>query len=169
MKKPYRSIEFNDERKWKATHALDDLLQVGNQKALGYICSWKGETFKENVYGQDIKALKRSLAKSGKLVSLRKKHDGKCLVLWAGDKKMIQKILNRHKSLLKKSRWTADAKEFFKRISRTDVAHDQNEELYHLVAKLFNSWCLWCEKPIWVKGRKEPLSENPYDPDSDNG
>ena len=69
-----------------------------------------------------------------------------CGSLWVGDKNMIQSILDNHKELLTKNDWPLHAEEFFLKISSTHVEHDKNEDLYHLINKLFNIWCLFCER-----------------------
>lgn len=155
MKKPYRSKEFNDERKWKAKSLLDDVTQVGKQKAMGYV-----------------------LVETDKQLNLFKKKFGKQLTyykswgrnystptFWVGDKKMIQDIINNNKDLLIKNDWSLDASEVFNRICIYDVDHEYSPELYHFITDLFNSWCLWCEKPIMVSGKSQPDSASPFDPD----
>jgi hypothetical protein len=79
---------------------------------------------------------------------------------------MIQTILDNHKLILIENDWPTDAKFFFNKICRTDVDHRVNKKLYHLIAKLFNSWCLWCEpRPVSKNDESKMLSVNPYDPD----
>lgn len=160
MKKPYRSTNFNDERKWKSNHPFDDVLQVGKLKAVGYV---RGEPF-------DIETLKNNFIKSGKLVKLISG------TLWVGDHDMISLQINIDKNvkILTNANWIISAEEVFNNICKNneDSQHNNNSDLYHLITELFNSWCLWCEYPIYNKNSTSRydyfLSQNPYDPDLDN-
>jgi hypothetical protein len=67
MEKPYRSIYFNDERKWKSNHRDDDILQVGIKKAIGYICD-----LPDRYPGREIKLLEKESSEKGKFVLIRK-------------------------------------------------------------------------------------------------
>ena len=91
-----------------------------------------------------------------------------CPIFHVGNKPMIQNILDHHKDLLIKSDWPLNAKDFFYKLCFTDVDHEENKELYHLICDLFNSWCLWCDEKIWISGQSSPLSANPYDLDLDD-
>lgn len=165
MKRAYRSTEFNDERKWKSKSSLDDVLQVGTHKAVGYICQIEDH---EDHNEQAILKLQSQLLANGKLTIYEQDFDPDhewCPSLWAGDEKMIQSILDRNRDLVITSGWPAQAASFFDRLVRDDVSHKNNRDMYHLICELFNSWCLHCEKTIWVKGRSAPLSEHPFDPD----
>lgn len=162
MKKPYRSLDFNNERKWKATDHLDDVLQVGKHKAIGYVVENISYTHKDF----DMQALAGQLYAEGKL--LRVVTEGDLLFLWAGDCNMIATILEANKSLIEKNGWPLTAEVFFDRLSVEDIKHSLNAEMYHLVCDLFNSWCLWCEVPVrkkFVDGSTRFISANPYDPD----
>lgn len=153
MKKPYRSPEFNDERKWKAKNLLDDVVQVGKQKAIGYVC------ISDTILLEDLETMfptKLTYYKADRLVP----------VFYVGDMGMMQKIIDHNKDLLIKNNWSLNAVKVFDRVCREDVAHEENPDMYHFIADLFNSWCLWCEKPIWVAKKNQPLSEHPYDPDT---
>jgi len=161
--KPYRSIDFNDERKWKTTHLLDDVLQVGKQKAIGYVVDYTKYSTKEF----DMQTIANQLSSQGKLIRIVDLNEMK--LLWVGDKQMIKSILNKNASLTSNNGWPLDAEQFFNRIAVEDIDHTDNPEMYHVVCDLFNSWCLWCEKPIWKKfvdGSTRAISANPYDPDS---
>lgn len=85
-------------------------------------------------------------------------------VFWAGDPVMMQPIIDRQKDILIKAGWATNAEEVFNKLVETDVGHDENKALYHTIADLFNSWCLWCEQPIFVGDKV--LSGHPYDPDA---
>jgi hypothetical protein len=165
MDKPYRSIDFNDERKWKSTNLLDDVLQVGVHKAIGYVSASSVSSYKENVIGTDLLELEKVLIKNGK-ITLLQVEDSNNSFLWAGDQEMIQSILNKNQNILLEYKYPTDAKEFFMKLASEDVIdHNSNQKMYHLVAELFNSWCLWCEDKIWIYGEKI-LSTHPYDPDN---
>jgi hypothetical protein len=166
MKRPYRSKDFNDERKWKSNHPHDDVLQVGIQKAIGYVCWLSGHQT------NDLKELVFDMFDSGKLVMFRGSNSISHMnfpILYVGDERMIQSIADRQKDVLVKAGWPTEAGLIFEKICSVGVKHDENEELYHLIADLFNSWCLWCDIPLWPEGEKihEPFSRNPYDPDEE--
>ena len=156
MKKAYRSIDFNDERKWKKNNLLDDVIQVGIKKAIGYVCNQPIEEHRK---------LKKQFTKENKLVFLDLFENFS--ILWVGDPQMMQNIIDKNKNLLLENGWKTDAKSFFKKIVKTHIAHDENEKLYHVICEFFNSWCLHCEKPTkTIKNNKyEFLSEHPYDPE----
>lgn len=157
MNRPYRSDDFNDERKWKMKRSLDDVAQVGKLKAVGYV----GEA-----PNRDLKRLKKSFVAKNKLAYFRPVGgDMACDTLWVADMVMMFPILEANKNVLLKAGWPTDAEEVFLKLIYTDVDHRKSKKLYHMICDLFNSWCLHCEKPVWVPGRKEPMSENPYDPD----
>lgn len=162
MKRPYRSVEFNDERKWKSKQDHDDVLQVGIQKAVGY-------TIFDTNDKESLMSLHESMARQGKFVFIKEEKDYDFNVLWTGDKTMMQPILDKKKELLTQAECPHDAENFFKMICHDHVDHDENEELYHLICDLFNSWCLWCESPVRGPDRGVLLSKYPYDPDLDNG
>jgi hypothetical protein len=167
MKMPYRSIDFNDERKWRRKHPLDDVLQVGVQKAIGYIVNAKCTD--TPTYPVDLEALKERLAKKGRLVDIMPPNESlPAEALWVGDAEMMQPILDKNSKILVDAKWPTTAKAFFNKICRTDVDHDPipwlpnriaNKKLYHVICDLFNSWCLFCERCIWIDGK--PLSEHP--------
>jgi hypothetical protein len=162
MEKAYRSIDFNDERKWKRNHPLDDVLQVGIKKSIGYICDSPEK---------ELKILKKSFLKKDKFVFLEvaPSLDKRVPVLWVGDKVMMQNILDNQKDILMENDWPTKAKQVFQKIITDDVVHEENKILYHLIADLFNSWCLHCEPYILVKenGKFIYLSPRPYDPDEE--
>jgi hypothetical protein len=163
MKKPYRSIDFNDERKWKSNYKFDDILQVGIQKAIGYTAFTESEM-------DDLKDLENQFINNGKITHSILNPKGFAYninVLWVGDLKMIQSILDPHKDYLRKKRYPVRAKNFFLKICEHHVDHDKDEKLYHIITDLYNSWCLWCEKLTCNKSGKVPqfLSTHPYDPD----
>lgn len=141
MRKHYRSIYFNDERKWKLTCKFDDVYQVGNVKAIGY-------SSKDLLNNNDF---------NGKLIMIKGDH------LYVGDKHMIQSIADLNKEVLIKSGWTLDAEGIFNNVCNINIDHGSNIDLYHVIADLFNSWCLWCEAPRFKDGIA--YSKNPYDPD----
>lgn len=147
--KPYRSKDPNDERKWKKVYALDDVDEVGNQKAIGYVCARvKGE--RDPLDGAWSIAYLRVMGKlfkeKGKLTHIRPADDSVgCQSLWVGDPTMMQKILDRHTKLLEKNKCPIDAKSFFSWICNTDIDHQENPDMYHMICELFNSWCLWCK------------------------
>lgn len=169
MNKPYRSIAFNDERKWKMNHLLDDVLQVGKHKAIGYVASEEKASFVENAIGYNLDDLCKQLTKSGTLTVITTNNERPGLKkLWVGDVKMMRRILNKHTDLLRKSGWPVSPHKFFDRISVESIDHTANPDMYHVVCELFNSWCLWCERPVWRQcpdGSSKPFSINPYDPD----
>jgi hypothetical protein len=146
--KPYRSIDFNDERKWKSKHPLDDIYQVGIQKSMGYVR-----------YSSEINLEKLHLSNS-KLIFFKK---GAVNTLWVGDIAMMQLILDSNKETLINNAWSIQASEVFDRICKHDVRHHENNILYHLITDLFNSWCLWCETPVWSEQSTEPSSKKPHD------
>jgi len=172
-KRPYRSRYFNDERKWKSHHIDDDVFQVGTHKAIGYI-------LKDKDYNpdRDLNTLRNKFLKQNRFSTIIKPSDYLSRrigmeILWVGDKVMIQNILDQQKDVLIKSKWPTDAKKFFDKICVTDVGHDENQELCHLIADLFNSWCLHCQGFSGVEKSEDgrsgvPLSDNPYDPELDN-
>lgn len=162
MKKPYRSIRFNDERKWKRKHPLDDILQVGSQKAMGYVCE---TTDDEDHFRENLIKVKKSLSETGKLVYYKRRTKGWLPILYVGDKDMMQSILDRHKDILIEAGWDTDAELVFAKIYGEHIDHHKNKRLYHLIAKLFNSWCLFCESPIKNPSGGPLLSSHPYDPD----
>lgn len=170
MAKPYRSVWFNDERKWKMTKLADDVLQVGVHKAVGYIFNLNFEEpnspHKEK---HNLVKIEKLLLKQGKLVDIRPGQDGRITVMHAGDSSMMKSILDNNKELLRKSKWPVTPKAVLKKIATMDVKHDENAPLYHVICELFNSWCLWCEKSIWVVGMTEPQSAQPHDPDAVDG
>lgn len=190
MTRPYRSINYNDERKWKSTQLFDDVLQVGIKKAIGYICSNKDDQERDKAV---IENLVQQLFQQGKLVSQKEtaitlknlqfrgfNRDPKKLKLldksldfwtfYVGDKDMIANIINQHQELLTKNNWKIDPEWVFNKICKEQVDHYDNQELYHVVCDLFNSWCLHCEEPDWtgplVNKEIVPLSRHPYDPDA---
>ncbi len=166
MKKPYRSRDFNDERKWKSYHLIDDVKQVGLQKAVGYIIKSLTFSFTENTIKEDFVLLEKEFKEQGKLTKIiRDKIPLE--ILWVGDPAMMKTILDNNEEIIVKSGWSVNPKEFFSKLCKTDIDHNKNRPMYHIIAELFNSWCLWCEKPIWFDGNA--LSENPYDPDLDYG
>jgi len=158
-KRPYRSVDFNDERKWKTHHEHDDVYQVGTQKSIGYVIV---------EFNEDDLLQKMKLDFKEKFTHIvRSEH---FYVFWVGDKEMMQSILDYHQHLLAKSNWPLDAHSFFERVVTDDVYHDKDSYMYHLIAKLFNSWCLWCELPGQLKLNPDDnsgtyLSRYPYDPD----
>jgi hypothetical protein len=158
MKQVYRSVDFNDERKWKASNLLDDVMQVGIKKSIGYICNQPTEEHRK---------LKKQFIKEGKLVYLDLTEDFS--ILWVGDPQMMQTIIDKNKNILLENGWKTDTKLVFKEITKTDIAHNENKKLYHLICKFFNSWCLWCQRPIKApkNSKYSVLSEHPYDPDNE--
>lgn len=158
-KKTFRSIDFNDERKWKSTCLLDDVLQVGSKKALGYVTAPPIENLSE---------LADRFRTSGKMVYLKEKISScgdKISYLWVGDEILIQDVLNENLAILIKNKWPLSGKEVFDLVCRTDVDHFENIEMYHFICDLFNSWCLWCERTCFDENQKMFLSKDPYDPD----
>ena len=169
----YRSIDFNDERKWKHKHPNDDVNQVGIQKAIGHICNDR------NKFDSDgIKELQLKFLESGKFTHL--KFDRSLYILHVGDKDWIQKILNINVELINQHKLNCDAEWFFNYIANNQIWHDEflneirpenkivSKDLYHMICELFNSWCLWCEPRIWHiddNGTSHLLSADPYDPD----
>lgn len=143
IEKIYRDINFNNERKWKSDKEFADIYEVGDKKAIGYICFWK-ESKLDFLYG-----LEKEFIKNGKLASVVI-DSYKVEMLWVGDKRMIQSILDKHKDILIKNNFSLDAEEFFNRIKNEQINHDKNEEIFHVVNELFNSWCLFCEEPPTV-------------------
>lgn len=160
--RPYRSLDFNNERKWKSTHDLDDVLQVGTHKAIGYVSqntAYQHQTF-------DLQALTVQMRDSNKLVTVVS--EGNHILLWVGDTQMMNVILDAHKEVVLANGWSTVAKEFFVRLSKESIEHIHNPNMYHVVCDLFNSWCLWCEKSIvkkFIDGSTRYISANPYDPD----
>lgn len=163
----YRSTDFNDERKWKRYHQNDDVLQVGKQKAIGYIFTRDSKR---------ITAFEKLFIKfrnQGKFVALFNEPYPQrnvsiaagLTILWVGDPNMMQSILNKKKFLLKKNHWSSDANKFFNRIIKTKIRHEKNPAMYHLICQLFNSWCLWCEPRPTYMDNGEILSQYPFDPD----
>ena len=157
--KSYRSIYFNDERKWKSNNLLDDITQVGIKKAMGHICVTQD---------MSLKKLKKDF--SNKLNYYL--DDEIVPTFHVGDEKMIQTLINKNINILIKNNWKLSAKEVFYKVCVNDISHDDNKELYHFITDLFNSWCLFCEEPVWVfrkdsKTRKIPMSKFPFDPDLD--
>jgi len=169
MTKPYRSLSYNDERKWKTTHLLDDVLQVGKHKAIGYVASEKNSSFLENAIGYNLDELYTQLTKPGTLTVIRTNNERPGLTkLWVGDVKMMRRILNKNADIIIKNNWPLLPEKFFDRISVESIDHHNNPDMYHVVCDLFNSWCLWCEQPVWRKcpdGSTKPFSVNSYDPD----
>jgi len=162
MNKPYRSLDFNNERKWKSTALLDDVLQVGKHKAIGYVIQNKSYSIKEF----DMQALMEQLKAEHKLVRLVKNNG--MILIWAGDSQMMTVVLDKHKALIEQNGWPTTPKAFFDRITVEDIDHFNNPDMYHVVCDLFNSWCLHCETPIpkkFVDGSTKYISANPYDPD----
>lgn len=150
----YRSIDFNDERKWKHKNPYDDVVQVGKQKSIGYV-----------VLDHEDELNQFSISKD-KFTNLKFREEAKFYIYHVGDKQMMQGILEQNKDLLIASGWECDAEFVFNKICTTDIAHDENENLYHLICDLFNSWCLWCEPLLKdVSGCYKFVSVNPYDPD----
>jgi hypothetical protein len=129
-----RSVFFNDERKWHASHPFDDVLQVGTAKAVGYVCT--EET-------PDITA--------DKLVLVRSADDSiYSRTFWVCDRLMAQAVLDKHSATVTAHGWPMDARRFFVRLVFEDIPHNA---LYHVVCDLFNSWCLHCEPPpVWRDG-----------------
>lgn len=159
MSKPYRSVLFNDERKWKSTELRDDVYQVGIQKAMGYICLEEGESTEELDKRFSVKMTCFKPAGNGYGAP----------TYWVGDAPMIQAILDKNKELLDKNEWSCNAAYVFNRLSLYQVNHEYNKELYHMITDLFNSWCLWCEpmtEPVLLDGRSDFLSANLFDPDA---
>jgi len=162
MSRPYRSLWFNDERKWKSNDLLDDVLQVGKQKAIGYVI--ENTTYLTKEF--DMRALAEQLYAENKLIRIVE--DGDMLLLWAGDSAMMRIILDKNKELIEKNGWPLEPESFFDRISSEDIDHHDNPDMYHVVCDLFNSWCLHCEIPIrkqFVDGSIKYISAHPYDPD----
>lgn len=168
MKKIYRSIDFNDERKWKSKHRFDDVFQVGFQKAVGYLCWIPGKEdneLKEYIFN----LLNMGLFEPNKLVLVTNSSSDSHKnfpILYVGDVAMMQPILDKNKKILIASNWSTDAKEVFYKIAYHDVLHNENDKLYHVICELFNSWCLWCEPSI--KKDNKFFSVDPYDPELDN-
>lgn len=166
--KNYRSIYFNDERKWKASSKYDDVFQVGVCKAVGYIyADTNGFISKENCIEYNLYDLEKSFVKNGKLTRIvsKIKYDE----LWVGDPSMIQFILDKNKKILTASDWSCEASVFFEKLTCTKVYHEQCPNMYHVISELFNSWCLWCEEKIWApdeSGKNIPFSLHPYDPEN---
>ena len=161
-KKIYRNISFNDERKWKRKHPLDDILQVGIKKAMGYVVN--AQCKDTPTYPLDLEPIRDGLIKRGlfaKIVWEQQLINGeKWYVaerLWVGDEKMIQAILNKHKSVLEAAKWPTKAEDVFNKVCENRCEHSDNKEMYHLICKLFNSWCLFCEKSY---ATNEPLSKS---------
>lgn len=168
MSRPYRSLDFNNERKWKATSIIDDVTKVGIHKALGYASSAVGAKYKENCKDYDLDQLAIDLQTPDTYVTLIDTERTKRL--WVGHHQMMEKILNAKAEVVIRHGWPTTPKEFFDRISQEQVPHDTQPELYHVVCDLFNSWCLWCERPIpkkFVDGSTRFLSQYPYDPDNE--
>lgn len=135
---PYSSFNFNEERKWIRQNKLDDIMMVGIKKAIGYVSFYgKNKDLQKTILLQN-----KFQDKLTKIVSISN-YD----ILWVGDKDMIQYIINNNYELIIKSGWSIAACEFFNRLTTEDICHDKNSQLYHVVCELFNSWCLWCEKP----------------------
>lgn len=161
--RPYRSIDFNDERKWKRYHYFDDIFQVGIQKAIGYVSI---DSICKDYSVSSIDSLKELLIRNNKLVYLKNKNDeyghG---TFWVGDREMIQSIIDNQRDILNTHGWNDDAGQVFYRICQHSVEHEENRELYHLITDLFNSWCLWCD-PRAIMIDDKFMSINPYDPDN---
>lgn len=161
MIRPYRSIYFNDERKWKVNNKWDDVYQVGLKKAIGYVpIDFNSDELFEIVY---------HFSKSNKLFlinsNLNSIKNPDRYTVWAGDKIMIQNIIDANLDIISKYKWPLDAEEFFNKICFENIRHKDNEELYHVINDLFNSWCLFCEIPIVAPNNFIHLSKNPYNPD----
>lgn len=168
MSRPYRSIYYNDERKWKSTSILDDVLKVGTVKALGYVASSMTFKFEENGHKYDLDKLATKLQSPDKYVIMTYGEIPKDKKLWVGDQRMMSEVLNRNIETLRKNNWPFSPSEFFNRIIHENISHKDNPDMYHIVCELFNSWCLWCEKAISKKfadGSTKYMSANPYDPD----
>lgn len=163
-KPPYRSTKFNDERKWKTTHRLDDVLQVGKLKAVGYVIENKTYTTKEF----DMDELARQLFNDGKIISFAE--DNILRLLWVGDQVMMDNVIAKHKGAIEEYNWPTNSFSFLSRLASEDVSHKKNPEMYHVICDMFNSWCLHCERPLVKKcldGSVQYLSSNPYDPDKE--
>ena len=104
MKKPYRNIYFNDERKWKSTHHTDDVLQVGKQKAIGYIlatpypCEQKCSLSELNEIENTLKNNETKL-----VCRYKPNHSLHDTYLYVGDKNMIEAQLEKAKKDAKNS------------------------------------------------------------------
>ncbi len=158
MKIPYRNKLFNDERKWKHQNEFDDIRQVGIKKAIGYISYPQSNVCPGLIYLED--------EFNDKLTAIV--YCDCIAYLWVGDKYMIQNIINENSKIVINSGWPLDAYEFFVRLTKENICHDNNKKLYHVVCDMFNSWCLFCEEPVWfVDGQllNNPLSTHPHDPD----
>lgn len=164
IKPPYRSIRFNDERKWKTTHLLDDVLQVGKLKAVGYVTERISFITKEF----DLPALSIQLFNDHKLIRITEKGDVR--FLWVGDPQMMSDVINKHIDIISNINWPTNSDEFLTKLSREHVEHRDNRDMYHVICDMFNSWCLWCEQPIskkHVDGSMQWYSQHPYDPDKE--
>lgn len=155
-RKHYRSVDFNDERKWKHKNPYDDVVQVGKQKSIGYV-----------VLDHEDELNQFSIDKD-KFSYMKFDEEGKFYVYHVGDKQMMQTILDQNKDLVIAAGWEVDAEFVFNKICTTHPCHEGQMELYHLICDLFNSWCLWCDPIDWRdigQGRRKPFSVDPFDPD----
>lgn len=160
--RPFRSLNFNDERKWKTTQDLDDVLQVGIHKAIGYL--YQNTNYQHQTF--DLQTLAAQMQAGNKLVAIVT--EGDHTLLWVGDTQMMNAFLEVHKEVVTANNWSTVAKEFFDRICKEDIDHANNPGMYHVVCELFNSWCLFCERPIrkkFIDGSIRTISAQPYDPD----
>lgn len=161
--KSYRSINFNDERKWKSSSPHDDVLQVGKLKAVGYVgytkidaCYRAGMLLKE-----EAPHIINHLLENNKFVHICDEFNGSgnsCMTwIWAGDYFMIDSLIQKHASKIKKNNWPLIPEQFFARIIADNIGHDENPIMYHVINDFFNSWCLWCEQPIINSDKFNPM------------